>query len=64
MRNGVAGLRARNVTMEGLADILWVTTSRIVVDKTGIAGRFDVDMKMSPGDGGLRGYGDERSAAG
>jgi uncharacterized protein (TIGR03435 family) len=43
-------LNARNVSMAGLADAIADRVHRIVLDKTGLAGQYDVELKWSPDD--------------
>jgi uncharacterized protein (TIGR03435 family) len=46
--SGDTTLKAPNVTMKRFADALSVTLQSIVVDQTGIDGRFDVSMQWTP----------------
>lgn len=41
-------LKASSITPEGLANSLAAMTERTVIDKTGLKGRFDVELKFSP----------------
>jgi uncharacterized protein (TIGR03435 family) len=43
-------LNARNVTMASFAGTLYSEVHRTVLDKTGLAGKYDIDMKWSPDD--------------
>lgn len=43
-------LNARNVTMAAFASTLYGEAHRTVLDKTGLTGRYDIDMKWSPDD--------------
>lgn len=41
-------VRARGTTMAGLADAIANESDRAVIDRTGLAGKFDVTLKWSP----------------
>lgn len=43
-------LNARNVTMASFAATLYSEVHRTVLDKTGLTGKYDIDMKWSPDD--------------
>jgi uncharacterized protein (TIGR03435 family) len=43
-------LTAKNVSMSGLADALADRVHRIVLDKTGLTGQYDIELKWSPDD--------------
>jgi len=46
--SGNRTLKARNVTLKGLADALSLPLRAIVVDQTGIEGRYDVSFEWTP----------------
>lgn len=51
--NGVAHgteLKARNITMASFANTLFSEVHRTVADKTGLTGKYDLDMTWSPDD--------------
>jgi uncharacterized protein (TIGR03435 family) len=45
------GLKAQGIPIGGLVNILTMQLHRQVVDKTGLTGKYDIDMKYGPEDG-------------
>jgi len=56
--SGSRSLNAQGVTVAVIAQELAKDVGRVVVDKTGIEGRFDVDLKWTPDDGPVVGDAD------
>ena len=45
-----SGIRANSISLQRLADLLTPKTDRPVLDKTGLAGTFDIDLKWATSD--------------
>ena len=56
--SGSRYLNAQGVTVAVIAQELAKNVGRVVVDETGIEGRFDVDLKWTPDDGAVNGDAD------
>jgi uncharacterized protein (TIGR03435 family) len=48
--NGIGRLTAQRMTMASLTRILTVVMDRLVVDKTGLTGEYDFDLRWTPDD--------------
>jgi len=42
------GLRAQNISMQGIAAMLWFPAGAPVIDKTGIMGTYDISLSFAP----------------